>query len=73
MGIVFLQEKGLNQWLAGKLDDKQFLEGLARVWAGLPAPSKGGKSFYGGVGLNRAETQVSMKTALNTLQDIKSA
>jgi hypothetical protein len=73
MGIVFLQEKGLGQWLAGKLDDKQFLEGLARVWAGLPAPSKGGNSYYGGVGLNRAETQVSMSTALNALQDIKSA
>jgi muramidase (phage lysozyme) len=73
MGIYFLQEKGLDQWLKGKLDDKQFLEGLARVWAGLPAPSANGNSYYGGVGLNPAKTQVSMQTALNTLQDIKSA
>ena len=71
MGIVFLQEKGLDQWLNGKLSDKQFLEGLSRVWAGLPSPSKGGNSYYGGVGLNRHQTQVSMNTALNALQNIK--
>lgn len=73
MGIVFLKEKGLDQWLSGKMSDKEFLEGLAQVWAGLPAPSKGGNSYYGGVGLNRDKTSVSMKTALSTLQDIKTA
>ncbi len=73
MGIIFLKEKGLDQWLSGKMSDKEFLEGLAQVWAGLPAPSKGGNSYYGGVGLNRDKTSVSMKTALNTLSDIKTA
>lgn len=73
MGIVFLQEKGLDQWLSGKMTDEQFLEGLARVWAGIPAPSKNGDSYYGGVGLNKARTQVSMDSALAKLQDIKTA
>ncbi len=73
MGIIFLQEKGLDQWLNGKMRDKDFLQGLSQVWAGLPSPSKGGNSYYGGVGLNRHQTQVSMNSALDTLQDIKSA
>ncbi len=73
MGIYFLKEKGLDQWLAGKMSDKDFLEGLARVWAGLPAPSTGGNSYYGGVGLNRKKTSIDMKTALNALSNIKTA
>jgi hypothetical protein len=73
MGIVFLQEKGLNDWLSGKMPDNQFLEGLSRVWAGIPSPSKGGNSYYGGVGLNKHQTQVSMNNALSTLQNIKAA
>ena len=73
MGIVFLKEKGLDQWLSGKISDKNFLEGLARVWAGLPAPSKDGDSYYGGVGLNRSKTSVDIKTALNTLSNIQNA
>ena len=73
MGIYFLKEKGLDQWLAGKMSDKDFLEGLARVWAGLPAPSKDGNSYYGDVGLNRKKTSVDMKTALNALSNIKTA
>lgn len=73
MAIEFLKERGLDRWLAGTVSDAQFLEGLAQIWAGLPAPSKGGQSYYGGVGLNRYDTSVDMKTALNTLSDIKTA
>lgn len=73
MGIVFLREAGLDAWLAGKKDDVKFLQRLSQIWAGLPSPSKGGNSFYGGVGYNRHKTSVDMKTALNTLQDIKTA
>jgi muramidase (phage lysozyme)/lysophospholipase L1-like esterase len=73
MGIIFLREKGLDSWLAGKMKDQTFLEGLARVWAGLPAPSKGGNSYYGGVGLNRAKTQITMNTAIDSLQNIRQA
>lgn len=71
MAIVFLQEKGLNKWLEGQISDDQFLEGLSQVWAGVPSPSKGGRSYYGGVGLNKAKTQLAMDTALDSLQNIK--
>lgn len=70
MGIVFLKEKGLERWLSGKMSDEQFLEGLSRVWAGVPSPSKGGNSYYGNVGLNKVKTQLDMTTALNNLRNI---
>lgn len=69
MGIIFLREKGLDTWLAGKMSDEQFLEGLSKVWAGLPAPSKGGRSYYDKVGNNKAG--VSMDYAVNSLQNIR--
>lgn len=70
MGIVFLREAGLESWLNGKISDERFLERLSRIWAGVPSPSKGGASYYGGVGLNKHETQLGMKTALNNLSQI---
>jgi muramidase (phage lysozyme) len=73
MGIIFLRECGLEQWLNDKMTDEQFLEKLSRVWAGVPSPSKGGNSFYGGVGLNKDQTQLKMKTALNQLDKIGTA
>lgn len=73
MGIVFLRECGLESWLNDKMTDEQFLERLSRVWAGVPSPSKGGNSYYGGVGLNKAKTQLKMQTALNQLDKIGSA
>jgi peptidoglycan hydrolase-like protein with peptidoglycan-binding domain len=51
---VLLKEKGLDQWLNGKMSDKQFMDGLSQVWAGLPSPSKGGASWYDKVGSNKA-------------------
>ena len=51
---VLLKEKGLDQWLAGKMSDKQFMDGLSQVWAGLPSPSKGGASWYDKIGSNKA-------------------
>jgi peptidoglycan hydrolase-like protein with peptidoglycan-binding domain len=73
MGIVFLREAGLEDWLRGRIDDTRFLDRLSRIWAGLPSPSKGGQSFYGGVGLNKHATQLKMQTALNNLQTISTA
>jgi len=72
MGIIFLRECGLESWLNDKMTDEQFLERLSRVWAGVPSPSKGGNSYYGGVGLNKATTQLKMQTALNQLDKIGS-
>jgi peptidoglycan hydrolase-like protein with peptidoglycan-binding domain len=73
MGIIFLRECGLENWLNDKMTDENFLERLSRVWAGVPSPSKGGNSYYGGVGLNKARTQLKMDTALNQLDKIGSA
>lgn len=64
-----LRTIGLDQWLDGKLDDSAFLNKVARVWAGIP--TTGGTSAYQGVGSNKAGTTT--QTALNTLQDIKTA
>jgi peptidoglycan hydrolase-like protein with peptidoglycan-binding domain len=69
MGIIFLREKGLDAWLDGKMSDEKFLEGLSQVWAGLPAPSKGGRSYYDKVGNNKAG--VGMDYAVNSLQNIR--
>lgn len=73
MGIVFLRECGLERWLSGEMSDEQFLQRLSMVWAGVPSPSKGGNSYYGGVGLNKANTQLKMNTALAQLDKIGSA
>lgn len=59
---------GLDNWLAGSTSDERFLENLSRIWAGLPSPSKGGPSFYSGVGSNAAG--VGLQAALSTLQNI---
>ncbi len=64
-----LRSVGLDQWLAGTMDDGTFLNKVARIWAGIPTTS--GKSFYDKVGSNKAGT--TSQTALNTLQDIKTA
>lgn len=59
---------GLDNWLSGSLSNERFLENLSRIWAGLPSPSKGGASFYSGVGSNAAG--VGLQAALGTLQGI---
>lgn len=60
----------LDDWLAGKIPDKTFLNLLANVWAGLPNTISG-NSTYLGVLDNKAG--VSTNVALNTLNNIKSA
>jgi peptidoglycan hydrolase-like protein with peptidoglycan-binding domain len=67
---VLLKEKGLDQWLAGKMSDKQFMDGLSQVWAGLPSPSKGGASWYDKVGSNKAG--MSIAAVQQSFDEIKS-
>jgi peptidoglycan hydrolase-like protein with peptidoglycan-binding domain len=69
MGIEFLREKGLDDWLNGQMKDKDFLHGLSRVWAAIPDPRKGGRSHYDKVGNNKAG--MSTDYALNSLQNIR--
>jgi muramidase (phage lysozyme) len=69
LAIQTLRTIGLENWLAGKLDDGAFLNKVARVWASVPTTSGG--SYYAGVGSNKAG--VKSDVALNTLQDIRTA
>lgn len=67
--IEFMKEKGLGSWLAGQMDDKTFLNGLAGVWAGIPNST--GKSTYDGVGNNKAGFGTEL--AMNNLNRIRTA
>lgn len=69
LAIQTLRTIGLENWLAGKLDDGAFLNKIARVWASVPTTSGG--SYYQGVGSNTAGVKTDV--ALNTLQDIRTA
>lgn len=69
IAIQTLRTIGLEEWLAGKLDDGAFLNKVARVWASVPTTSGG--SYYAGVGSNKAG--VKSDVALNTLQNIRTA
>lgn len=60
----------LDGWLAGKTSDEEFLNRMSKIWAAIPNTKTGG-SFYAGVGSNKAG--MSVKTALSTLQNIKTA
>jgi peptidoglycan hydrolase-like protein with peptidoglycan-binding domain len=69
LAIQTLRTIGLENWLAGNLDDGTFLNKVAQVWASIPKTS--GKSAHAGVGSNKAG--VGANVALNTLQDIRTA
>jgi muramidase (phage lysozyme) len=62
---VLIKEKGYDSYKSGKITAAQFLDRLSRAWAGLPSPSKGGQSFYGGDGLNRSH--ISIQKALDQI------
>ena len=47
----------LDDWLAGRITDGDFMNLVSRVWAGIP--NTGGRSTYAGVGNNRAGTTAS--------------
>jgi len=57
----------LDDWLAGRITDGEFLNLISRVWAGVPNTS--GRSTYAGVGNNRAG--ISANSALTQLASIR--
>ena len=59
----------LDDWLAGRITDAQFMNLVARVWASVPTTA--GVSAYKGVGNNAAG--VSSSSALNQLASIRGA
>lgn len=52
LALVLLEDAGLSQFQDGTLLQRQFMQNLARIWAGLPLPS--GRSFYHGHAGNKA-------------------
>lgn len=62
-----LRSIGLDKWLSGQMDDGDFLNRVAKIWAGIPTTT--GISAYQGVGSNKAGT--SSQNALTALQNIK--
>jgi hypothetical protein len=51
---ILIREKGYDRYKRGQISATQFLNNLSMAWAGLPSPEKGGRSYYGGDGLNRS-------------------
>lgn len=60
---------GLDRWLAGRMDNEDFLNRLAGTWAGIPNTS--GRSTYAGVLDNAAG--ISVASALRQLDQIQRA
>jgi muramidase (phage lysozyme) len=55
---ILIRERGYDSYKSGKISAEQFLENLSRAWAGLPSPSKGGRSYYAKDGLNRSNVDL---------------
>ena len=64
-------QRKLDAWLDDKLEggDREFMELLAQEFAGFPAPSRNGRSYYGKDGYNRAA--MTLNQVAGALQDIK--
>lgn len=58
---------GLDRWLAGDMENEDFLNRLARTWAGIPKSTGG--SFYAGVLDNKAG--MGAQAALSSLDNIR--
>jgi len=54
LAMALLERRGLSSFTSGKLSTDQFADSLAQEWAALPMAS--GKSYYAGVGSNKALT-----------------
>lgn len=54
IAVALLKRRGLNSYLQGGMTKEQFMDNIAKEWAGLPSSS--GKSHYAGVGSNKHGT-----------------
>lgn len=66
MGRRLLVRRGYNDWVAGKITDRQFHQNLSQEWAGLPAATEDkrgrkaqGQSYHAGDGLNASTVKTS--------------
>jgi muramidase (phage lysozyme) len=63
-----LQKRGAADFLNDRIDENTFAKNLSQEWAGLPSDSRG-KSFYDGVGNNKARTD--FNTVLGAIRAYK--
>lgn len=69
MAAAYIEKKrGGKDWLAGKITDEDFGKELAKEWAALEYPGKGG-GFYDGDGRNKAK--VSFEKVKGALEKVK--
>lgn len=69
MAAAYIEKiRGGNDWLAGKITDEDFGKELAKEWAALEYPGKGG-GFYDGDGRNKAK--VSWDKVKDVLPQVK--
>jgi muramidase (phage lysozyme) len=68
LGVALMKRRGWDKFKSGKMSEDQFLNNLAKEWAGLPNTS--GRSHYAGDGLNRATVSLDkVRQALKKLND----
>lgn len=56
MAAALMKGRGLDDYLAGKIQPQEFMQRLSMEWAGLPK-DQSGNSYYHGDGINRATVQ----------------
>jgi hypothetical protein len=61
-----IPQKTMDYWAGKHNDVSGALHAMSGVWAGLPDPNKGGKSFYEGIGGNKAN--IGMDEAMRMMQ-----
>lgn len=71
IAMILLKQRGLNDYLEGKISDREFAHNLSKEWASLPSVT--GKhpnaSYYDGDGLNKSHVKVA--TILKAVRSIK--
>jgi muramidase (phage lysozyme) len=53
LAVALLKRRGVDSFLAGEISEEEFMNNLAKEWAGLPTSD--GTSYYEGDGLNKAQ------------------
>ena len=74
LAVRLLVKQGMDEWVAGDMTDDEFGNKLAERWASFPVLTdhrgrKKGKSFFGGIGTNKA--LVTVDQVLNKLDTQK--
>ncbi len=72
MAMHLLNRRGYDRYLAGdpKMDEKTFMENVAKEWASMPK-DESGLSYYAGDGLNKAHaTPTTLLLAMRSAKDM---